>query len=53
MYVKWAPYHHDMVRPRIPDEADGLQVLVVSAYILNKQSRSPDKGSYCSLWVGR
>jgi hypothetical protein len=33
-----------MARPRVADGGDGLQIWMVSANILNKQSRTADKG---------
>jgi hypothetical protein len=42
-----------MVRPRVADGEDGLQIRRVAANILNKQSRIADKGRSCSLSVGR
>jgi hypothetical protein len=41
-----------MVRPQVADGEDGLQVWRVAANILNKQSRTADKGSSSSLGVG-
>jgi hypothetical protein len=37
-------YHHGMARHRVTDEGDGLQILKVAANLLNKQSRTADKG---------
>jgi len=36
--------HHGMVRPWVADGGDGLQMWRVAANILNKQSRTADKG---------
>jgi hypothetical protein len=43
-HVMWAPCHHDMARPQVADGGDGLQIWRVAANILNKQSRTVDKG---------
>jgi hypothetical protein len=40
-FVIWVPCHHGMARPQVADGGNGLQV---SANILNKQSRTVDKG---------
>jgi hypothetical protein len=42
-----------MARPQVADEGDGLQIGRVAANILNKQSRTADKGWSSSLEVGR
>jgi hypothetical protein len=42
-----------MARPQVADGGDGLQILRVAANILNKQSRTADKGLSSSLGVGR
>jgi hypothetical protein len=49
----WVPYHHGMARPQVADGGDGLQIWRVAANILNKQSRTADKGWSSSLGVGR
>jgi hypothetical protein len=49
--VTWIPCHHGMARPRVADGGDGLQIWRV-ADILNKQSRTADKGWASSLGVG-
>jgi hypothetical protein len=41
--------HHGMVRPRVVYGEDGLQIRTVAANILNKQSRTADKG-WSSNW---
>jgi hypothetical protein len=51
-HVKWVPCHHGMARPQVVDEGDGLQIWSIAANILNKQSRTADKGWYSSLGVG-
>jgi hypothetical protein len=51
--VKWVPCHHGMARPQIADGGDGLQIWRVAANILNKQSRTADRGWCSSLGVGR
>jgi hypothetical protein len=45
--------HHGMARPQVADGGDGLQMWRVTGNILNKQSRTADKGWPSSLWVGR
>jgi hypothetical protein len=52
-HVKWVPCHHGMARPQVADGGEGLQVWRVAANILNKQSRTADKGWPSSLGVGR
>jgi hypothetical protein len=52
-HVKWVQFHHSMVRPRVVDRGDGLQIWRVDANILNKQSRTADSGWSSSLGVGR
>jgi hypothetical protein len=39
--------------PQVADGGDGLQIWRVAANILNKQSRTADKGWSSSLGVGR
>jgi hypothetical protein len=48
-----SPFHHGMARPQVADGGDALQVWRVAANILNKQSRTADKGWSSSLGVGR
>jgi hypothetical protein len=46
VHVKWVPRRHSMARPQVADGGDGLQIWRVAANILlNKQSRTADKGS--------
>jgi hypothetical protein len=52
-HVMWVPCHHGTARPHIADGEDGLQIWSVAANILNKQSRTADKGWSCSMEVGR
>jgi hypothetical protein len=52
-HVKWVPCHHGMARPQVADGGEGLQIRRVAANILNKQSRTADKGWPSSLGVGR
>jgi hypothetical protein len=33
-----APCHHNMARPRVEDEGDGLRIWRIAVNILNKQS---------------
>jgi hypothetical protein len=47
------PCQHGMARPQAADGADGLQIWRVASNILNKQSRTADKGWASSLGVGR
>jgi hypothetical protein len=42
-----------MARPQVADGGDGLQIWRVAANILNKQSRTAEKGWSSSLGVGR
>jgi hypothetical protein len=42
-----------MARPRVADEADGLQIWRVTANMLNKQSRTAYRGWSSSMEVGR
>jgi hypothetical protein len=53
IHVKWVPCHHGMAHPRVADRGDGLQIWRVVANILNKQSRTGDRGWPSSLGVGR
>jgi hypothetical protein len=46
-------YHHGMARPQVAVGGDGLQIWRVATNILNKQSRTTDKGWSSSLGVGR
>jgi hypothetical protein len=52
-HVRWVPCHHGMARPQVADGGDGLQFWRLAANILNKQSRTADKGWSSSLGVGR
>jgi hypothetical protein len=53
-HVKWVPCHHGMVCPQVSDGGDGLQTWRVAANILNKQSRTADRGVVLQLggWEG-
>jgi hypothetical protein len=42
-----------MARPQVADGGDGLQIWRVAANILNKQSRTADRGWSSSLGFGR
>jgi hypothetical protein len=42
--VRWVPCHHSMARPQVADGGNTLQVWGLAANILNKQSRTADKG---------
>jgi hypothetical protein len=52
-HVRWVPCHHGMARPQVADGGNGLQIRRVAANILNKQSRTADKGWSSSVGVGR
>jgi hypothetical protein len=41
--VRWIPCHHGTARPQVAD-GDGLQIWSIATNILNKQSRTADKG---------
>jgi hypothetical protein len=43
------PCHHGMVRPPAADGGDGLNIWRLAANVLNRQSRTTDKGSFSSL----
>jgi hypothetical protein len=49
VHVRWVPCHHGMARPQVADGGDGLQIWRVAANILNKQSRTTDKGRSSSF----
>ncbi|KAJ4432142.1 hypothetical protein ANN_20758 [Periplaneta americana] len=46
------PYLHGMARPQVADRGVGLQIWREAANILNKQSRTSDKGWSSSLRLG-
>jgi hypothetical protein len=50
-HVRWVPCHHGMAHPQVADGGDALQVWREAANILNKQSRTADKGWSSSLAV--
>jgi hypothetical protein len=52
-HAKWVPCHHCMARPQVVDGGDGLQIWMVAANILHKQSRIADREWFFSLGVGR
>jgi hypothetical protein len=52
-HVRWVPCHHGMARPQVADGRDALQVWREAADLLNKQSRTAEKGWSSSLGVGR
>jgi hypothetical protein len=53
-HVRWVPCHHGTAaRPQVADGGDGLQIWKVAANIMNKQSRTTDKGRSSSLGVER
>jgi hypothetical protein len=51
-HVRWVLFHHSMGRSQVADGEEGLQIWMVTAKIMNKQSRTADKGWSSSLWVG-
>jgi hypothetical protein len=51
-HVKWVCCHHGMARPKVADRGEGLQIWRAAANILNKQSRTADRGWPSSLGVG-
>jgi hypothetical protein len=53
VYIKWVPCRDGMASPQVADGGDGLQIWSVAANILNKQSRTADKGWFFRLGVGR
>jgi hypothetical protein len=48
----WVPCHHSMARPQVADGREVLRVRRVAANILNKQSRTAEKGWSFRLGVG-
>jgi hypothetical protein len=48
-HVRWVPCHHGMARSQVADGGDSLQFWRVAANMLNKQSRTADKGWSSSL----
>jgi N6-adenosine-specific RNA methylase IME4 len=50
--VKWVLCYHGTARPQVAVGRDGLQVWRVVANILNKESRTADRGWTSSLGVG-
>jgi hypothetical protein len=53
LQVKWVLCYHGMARPQVADRADGLRMWRVAANILNKRSRTADRGWSSSLGAGR
>jgi hypothetical protein len=51
-HVRWVPCHHGKARPRVADGGDSLQFWRVAANILNKQSRTADKGGTPAWGLG-
>jgi hypothetical protein len=43
-HARWVPCHYGMARPQVADGGHGLQIWKVTANVLNKQSRTADKG---------
>jgi hypothetical protein len=52
-HVRWVPCHYGMARPQVADGGDALQLWREAANIVNKQSRTADKGWSSILGVGR
>jgi hypothetical protein len=52
-HVKWIPYYNGMARPQVVDGGGGLKIWRIAANILNRQSRTDDRGWSSSLGVGR
>jgi hypothetical protein len=50
---KWVRCHHGVTRPQVADGGDALPLWRISANILNKQSRTAEKGWASSLGLGR
>jgi hypothetical protein len=50
--VRWDPCHHRMAPPQVAGGGDGLQTCRVDANIMNKHSRTADKGWSSSLGLG-
>jgi hypothetical protein len=44
LHVRWVPCHLGMARPQVADGGDALQLWREAANILNKQSRTANKG---------
>jgi len=53
IHVRCVPCHHGMARPQVADGGEGTQIWRVAANILNKQSRTANKGWSSCLGVGR
>jgi hypothetical protein len=51
LHRNWVPCRHDTARPQVVDKGGGLQIWMVSANVLNKQSRTADTGWASSLGV--
>jgi hypothetical protein len=51
-HVRWIACHRGMARPQVANVGDGLQIWRVAANMLNKQSRTAEKGWSSSLWFG-
>jgi hypothetical protein len=49
MYPYVGPCHKGNAYPRVADGGDGLQIRNIAANILNKQSRTADRGRSSSL----
>jgi hypothetical protein len=49
MVARWVSCHPDIARPQVADGGDYLHVWRVTENIMNKQSRTADKGWASSL----
>jgi hypothetical protein len=52
-HVKSVPFRHGTARPQVADGGDGLQIRWAVANMLNKKSRTADRGWSSSLGGGR
>jgi hypothetical protein len=43
-HVKWFPCQHGTARPQVADGGDGFKIWRVAANIMNKLSRTADRG---------
>jgi hypothetical protein len=50
--LSWSHFHHGTTRPHFADGREGLQIRGIAANILNKQSRTAEKGWASSLELG-
>jgi hypothetical protein len=52
MYFKWVHFHHGVMSSRDADGGNGLQVWWVTANILDKESRTADRGGPTAWGLG-